>query len=225
MTVTMTADDLMPAYVLKLMGEVRMEEIREQFVEDRLPPVVGITGRKRHGKNTAAEGLRSLGYDVWGFADEVKAAALDLDPIVVAHSATRLSTIVAGWGGWERAKEIPEVRYILQMLGTEVVRSRSPYFWVESLDSRWDWAGMPLVVVADVRFDNEAEWVRTQGGMTICVERPSLGDDGDTHESEAGISEDLVDAWICNDGTEHDLHVATLKAVLRFSHTNKETQQ
>jgi hypothetical protein len=208
------------------MGVDRLEEIRGQFAE-RKPeppffPVVGFCGKKRHGKNTAAAALEPQ-YAVVGLADELKIAALDLDPIILWASGTgrRLRDLVERHG-WEEAKKVPEVRRILQVLGTEVIRARDPEFWLRALDRRLPFLG--AVAVADVRFDNEAQWVHAHGGVVIEVVRPDLPDDGDTHASEIGLSTHLIDATVLNTGPVEFLHkrVKATLTTLTADHKTKE---
>lgn len=88
---------------------------------------IGIVGRKRSGKDTAAQALvDKLGYVRHGLADPLKAAALKLDPYVhfsCEHGlGFRLSEVVEVHG-WEDAKDVfPEVRQVLQRLGDEAGR-------------------------------------------------------------------------------------------------------
>lgn len=180
---------------------------------DGMPPIVGITGRKRSGKNAAADALVAMGYELGGFADELKDAALDLDPWISYPDVDDVISLrlLVDSIGWERAKdEHPDVRRILQRLGTDVVRNRDPEFWLRAFDRRhqYDDGTAPHLVIADVRFDNEAQWVRDRGGIVLEVVRPSLADDGDTHASEAGVSQELVDCVVANNTTVDGLHAA-----------------
>lgn len=196
---------LLPDYVP---GQERYEEIREQFdaPAQKAPMVVGIAGKKRVGKDTAAKALVARGYTRIGFADELKEAALDLDPLI--EGDTRLSVLVEEFG-WEQAKSVPETRRLLQVLGTEVIRHRDGDFWVRSLERRWTQARNPLLVVPDVRFNNEVAWVLSQGGLIIEIVRP--GSENDSHSSEGGVS--YRDVVIRNTGTVSDLHAQVISAV------------
>lgn len=168
--------------------------------------VIGLTGRKRAGKDTVADVYAEIGYTKMAFANRLKDLALELDPWIVSEDQfrDRLGDIV-GREGWEAAKEISDVRQFLQRLGTEVGRALSPNVWVDQLHKEWMANGGPPIVVSDVRFDNEAEFVRHYGGIVIEVHRPSLPEDGDAHASEQGISQDLVDLHLYNAHTIDDL--------------------
>jgi hypothetical protein len=52
------------------------------------------------------------------------------------------------------------------------------------------------IVIDDLRFDNEAELVRSLGGLVIQVERPGV--EAMAHVSEAGISPELVTCILSN---------------------------
>ena len=58
----------------------------------------------------------------------------------------------------------------------------------------------------DVRFPNEAEFVRQSGGIVVRIERPDHGP-VNQHVSDAGQSEIKVDLTIVNDGTPEDMLV------------------
>lgn len=58
-----------------------------------------------------------------------------------------------------------------------------------------------ICVAADERFDNEAQRIVELQGYNIKIVRPGLEDDGDSHASEAGISDALITVTIINDGT------------------------
>jgi len=193
-----------------------------------LPRWLGITGYAGSGKDTVAQILQELaGYKRFALADRLKEMVYELNPWASApHDPPipytepeheRLQTLVDEIG-WDRAKRnYPEVRRLLQDFGV-MMRATDESFWinrmVESVDQHYRafWhipRESRLTVVPDVRFVNEAEWIRAQmvgqpRGRVIRVVRPSVGPLND-HESEAGIPAHLIDYTIHNDGTTQDL--------------------
>jgi len=181
-----------------------------------LPRLIGICGKKRHGKDSVATWLHSYrDFTVMALADELKVMALDIDPHVAVTadehsgdwgSAIKLSALVQEIG-MDRAKtEVADVRRFLQRLGTEGLRARDPGFWTRTLGARIDAAADVPVVVPDVRYDNEAEWILNRGGVVYRVVRAGYDNGGDSHASEAGVSDDLVESTIDNSGRLVDLH-------------------
>ncbi len=169
--------------------------------------IIGITGKKRHGKDTAAEAfVKHHGFFRVGFADALKRAALALDPIVRFDGVLwlRLQDVVDDIG-WESAKEISEIRRILQRLGTEVVRDTvHPDGWLMAWQHQVDSfgnAGVENVVVPDVRFLNEAAYVRKLGGRIVRVVRPDLPESGDGHASEIEQDQIEADLTVVNEGS------------------------
>lgn len=151
--------------------------------------VLGIAGRKQSGKTTLAKALEERGWVRISFADEVKELALVLDPWVASHYAIppdRLSDVVHETG-WDSAKrEYPEVRRILQVVGTEIGRAIDPQIWVNKLANRiYRLPADAKVVIDDVRFINECNFIRhTLGGFVV---RLADGDQDDSHQSEAEV--------------------------------------
>lgn len=183
----------------------------------RTPFLIGISYASRAGKDTAAEALcRDLGFVRVGFADRLKELALACDPIVTHGAAqvnrldnTKLNWIVKGMGGWEKAKDTyPEVRRFLENLGTGCRDVFGADFWVDQLLAGVD---SDRVVVADVRFANEAEAIRAKGGKIIKINRPGFParpfereledyDFDEVFENDRGIVElqATVVAWVKN---------------------------
>jgi hypothetical protein len=87
-------------------------------------------------------------------------------------------------------------RSILQIIGTELFRdSIHPDFWVLCAERRLaklDPARLATWIFADVRYDNEASWIKSRGGRIIHLSR-GAADIGGTHRSEAGVSSGLID--------------------------------
>ena len=191
----------------------------------RLAHVVGLIGHARSGKDTFASFLiAEAGYQRFAFADPMKSAALALDPIVrietdeTGHLSLfpqtspihrRLSSVV-GDIGWERAKEIREVRRTLQRLGTEMGRDvLGEDVWVRTtLDKALPVATREHpVVITDVRFPNEAEAISAAGGVLVRIVRPGSGAVGATalHSSETALDGWHTDFTVLNDSTLRDL--------------------
>jgi hypothetical protein len=178
--------------------------------------IIGIKGLKRHGKDTAAEAfVKHHGFVKVGFADAVKRAALALDPIIVAGPfPSRLSEVVDTLG-WEDAKEVAEVRRILQHLGTEVVRETVHQngwlmAWQKTVDELFE--EPEGIVVPDVRFINEAEYLRSKGATIIQVVRPDLPASGDLHASETEQEAIQADLTVVNEGSVEQFHRRLLGA-------------
>lgn len=183
------------------------------------PLVIGVTGLARHGKGEVAKVLvEDYGYTETQFSGQLKAMALKLNPIVTEYSFPkrphRLVSFVNLYG-WDEAKANPEVRRILQVLGTECVRDMiGQNSWVNALDIAWD--GVQPIVISDVRFPNEANYVCTQGKL-IRVERPGFENGVDPqHPSEKMVQTLLTDHIITNNGTLEDLKLAVRSYMLGF---------
>lgn len=172
--------------------------------------LIGLSGKKRAGKDTIADRLVTRhGFQRVAFADSLRDAALSLDPLILTGAEVGLMplrlTQVVGNLGWERAKSVPEVRRTLQRLGV-AIRELDTGFWVHAAARTIEAAlgeGRP-VVVTDVRFPNEAEYIRHKGGVLVRVERPGLHP-VDTHESETALDEWEFDCVVANDGTLDEL--------------------
>lgn len=171
--------------------------------------LIGVTGYKNSGKNAVCNVLRDeFGFKITGFADVLKSMMLAIDPIVyfsVDHPY-RVSDIVAEIG-WDEAKEkYPEIRRLLQKLGTEGGRDHlGPTVWIDAWRRN---AGVLLeqgydVCVSDMRFLNEARAVRDLDGQIWRVTRP--GTQAGEHLSESELDRIEPKITLVNDGTLTDL--------------------
>lgn len=188
--------------------------------------IIGMTGKARSGKNTAADMyVEALDGDVevFGFADPLKEMALEGNPIVFfapepdgSLRLLRLADVVEDIG-WERAKdEYPEVRRHLQWLGTNVVRRVRETYWVDQgiERARAARAAGKHVIITDIRFPNEAEAVWSQAGMVVKTVRPGLGGgENGGHSSETSIDLIEEDVTLLNDGSLDDLRAKVLDSL------------
>lgn len=166
--------------------------------------LMGISGRKRHGKDTfAARLVERHGFTRVAFADPMREMALALNPII--SEGWRLAALVETFG-WEEAKANREVRRTLQRLGTEAGRGvLGDSIWVDTAMRHARRLG-DRVVFTDCRFPNEADAIRDAGGQVIRVNRPAFPDDGDPHPSETALDRYPFDDLVLNDGTVEELH-------------------
>lgn len=159
--------------------------------------VLGLTGAAGSGKDAAAAFLVEDGYTRIAFADPLRAMALSLNPIVSCNSAIhRLSDAVETYG-WDVAKrEYPEVRGILQRLGTDVIRNHvSDTFWVDRAFAGIKKNGTGKYVLTDVRFPQEFRSIVEANGIIVKISRPGLEALPGNHVSEtalSGIDSDLI---------------------------------
>lgn len=156
--------------------------------------LVGITGKKRAGKDTAGRYIAAT-------------QELFIDSFAAPIRRFMCDILQCTLDQLERIKEDPHPilegrtpREFMQYVGTEIARQFTPNIWVNALDARLKGE----TVITDLRFDNEAAYVQNRGGMVIQIERPGTAGD-DAHASERGVSPSLVDIKIKNDGTVHDL--------------------
>lgn len=177
--------------------------------------LIGLVGYAGAGKDAAAAGLVAQGWERVAFADPLRKMALAIDPLVPAYvgQSNRLSAFVAK-SGWATAKKHPEVRRLLQAIGTEAVRDIiGPNTWVD-LARQAILASTLSVVVTDVRFINEADLIGSLGGLLIHITRPGVGPVND-HVSDNFINRLQCHGEIENGGTLEGLHEAIIEMVSR----------
>lgn len=167
--------------------------------------LIGLHGLPRSGKDTIAYLLcTGFRFDRLSFADPLKQAASYLlnRPLAQCHG-----------NNFDREAVMPEwgfsMRWFLQMLGTECLRDViRDDFWIHRAAIELDDLILRAVahdekvnvVITDVRFQNEAEFVRQRGGVLVNVVRPGV--EGSSHVSDQPLSCDIT---IHNDGSLADL--------------------
>lgn len=154
--------------------------------------VIGISGYARSGKDTAAEVLKEYGYQRASFADAIRDALYQLNPLIEDEPlADRVDRL-----GWEITKANPEVRKLLQRFGTEVGREMfGENFWVDYLFNNLPDGSK--IVITDCRYPNEAEAVQAIGGKMWRVKRDGVTAVND-HVSERALDDYEFDMIIDN---------------------------
>lgn len=158
------------------------------------PLVIGFAGHAGSGKNAAAE---ALGGVVIGFADPLYAglsAMLGVPEQLLRERATKELPAAVG----------KSPRDLLRTLGTE---------WGRELvrDDLWVWRarqriqeasrmGYSTIAICDVRFANEAAFIRQElGGQVWWIDRPNTCPGG--HVSDVSLKAEDCDITVDNSGT------------------------
>ena len=165
-----------------------------------LPPIIGFMGAAGSGKDTAGIILREyFEYRVLRFAAPIKRAV---------EGILRLAPFELEQNSPMREEVIPEIgaspRQLLQTLGTEWGREMVHQdIWVQAVAREIDQIqectfGAKLFCITDVRFNNEVEWIRSQGGIVVEIIRdvPAIA----SHKSESSITL-TPDVQLTNDST------------------------
>lgn len=165
--------------------------------------IIGLSGYAGAGKDTVAEILvEDFGFTRIAFADIIKTACYVLDPII-SLDGMRLAHAIDKYG-WDTTKEIPEVRRLLQTMGSEVGRELiDPQIWVEL--TMHNIKNDSKIVISDVRFKNEAEEIKWKHGEIWRVTRIEKDAPVNLHRSETDLDSWLFDEFISNNGTITDL--------------------
>lgn len=168
-------------------------------------PAVGLTGRAQHGKDTLAAVLIEQGLERVAFADPLRDLVYAINPLL---GVTLRYRDLLDTAGYEKAKRDPEVRRLLQEVGTQARNVLGPDIWVDAAMRKAARLRMrgAAVVFTDVRFPNEAEAIKAMGGILVRVVRPNYDNGVDPmHPSEAQVDDLGHDVTVWNDGTLGEL--------------------
>lgn len=166
--------------------------------------LVGITGRARSGKDTLADFLVSeCAFTKYSFAKPIKEAVKVMFGLTEDHVNGHLKEVV-----------LPDLgvspRFLMQTLGTEWGRQCvNEDVWLLAAQRNIEQLGN-RVIIADVRFENEASFIRKNGGVLIHVVRDNC-EQVLAHASENGVSFVKGDVQLSNNGSLGDFYVKIAK--------------
>lgn len=184
--------------------------------------LIGFKGELKSGKDTAALRLvNEYGFRRYAFADQLKR----LCALVPGVKPEQLGWIEAkkSWAG----DKDDYGRKLLQDMGDGARKLLGMNVWVNAVDNNIQADGLipdeDDIVLADVRYPNEAKWIRENGGVVIEIQRPDVERTGEAsqHVTETIQREIVPDYVIVNDRgiedlwDEVDLMMAKLEAAER----------
>jgi len=168
--------------------------------------IIGLTASKRSGKDTLADYLvKEHGYIKMSFAEPLK----EICRILFDFTDEQLHG--------DKKEEIDEYwkvtpRKVLQFIGTDLLRDQlsnimpdiGNNIWLEIMKKKILKNPNQKIVIADLRFNNEIEFIKELGGIIIRINRTN--NNNDNHESEKLINTFNVDYELNNNGTKEDLY-------------------
>lgn len=179
--------------------------------------LIALTGYAGTGKDTVRAILEQHGYKGLALADPLR----NMIEALLGYAGADFNYMEQ-----RELKEaaIPQLgvsyRHLAQTLGTEWGRgSIRPDLWLHLTGLRLDAIQRGTfihrfngVVISDVRFVNEAEWVRKRGGVIWRIEREGV-ERVRAHVSESQIYAFAADRVIPNHGTPEALNDAVMSAL------------
>lgn len=175
--------------------------------------LIGLAGAARSGKSTVAQHLASQhGLLHYALAQPLKQMLAQGFNLTEAQLDGAQKEEALAWLG-------KSPRELLQTLGTEWGRGMvHDDLWLllaeQNLSNLANYMpGAAGFVISDLRFENEATWLRQRGGVVVHIQRPNA-EAVRAHSSEAGIAIHDHDLVIHNDGDLTDLR-AWAEDVLR----------
>lgn len=151
--------------------------------------IITISGHAKNGKDTIANILKE------------KLESRN-KKVLIIHFADYLKFVCEKYFGWDGKKD-ERGRTILQEVGTDIVRKRDQYFWVDIvcrlinvLSNDFD-----FFIIPDCRFENEIEYPESEYGLKIFAtnirryENNIIFDNGLTLEQKRHPSETSLDYY------------------------------
>jgi len=169
--------------------------------------LIGLAGLARSGKDTFAEYLsQALHFEGNGFFHKYAFA----DPLKRSASEMFGIELSVFYGGDEREKIDPHwgisPREMLQKLGTEGGREIFGHdLWIKRAAYVYKKDSKQHFLITDVRFEDEASWIRDNGGIIIHISRENGKAEVLSHASETGVEIKPEDIVIDNNGSLRDL--------------------
>lgn len=170
--------------------------------------LIGLVGPAGSGKDTAAQRLvEQHGFVAYALAEPIR---------TMLYALFSEANIPSGqlFSPESKAQPIDALhgatpRHLMQSLGTEWGRKLvGEDVWLTVAERHLgllagDEPVADRIVITDVRFANEAAWVRRHGGTLVSLERPGAGLQGSTasHSSEAHITEIDTHLALMNNGS------------------------
>lgn len=152
--------------------------------------IIALTGAKTVGKTTIAKAVQAWAIDskIVSFATPIKEMLWQMG---IPYEALN---------GKDKEVIIPELgkssRELMQSLGTEWGRDLiNRNIWVFAMQKQIERTKEEIIIIDDLRFENEANWVLTRGGKIIKLQRDGI-EYNDQHSSEQPLLSNFITTTI-----------------------------
>lgn len=172
--------------------------------------IIGFGHKARHGKDEAVKAILADCASVrdarkYSFADALKREVTDAVRAIGGMEnlfamglpwlhATQDAPPVPDWVQYDPNADMTDPlcpygkqRTLLQWWGTEFRRAQDPYYWVEKTMARIFEENPEVALISDVRFPNEVNGIRINGGYIVRVDRIGYVTDVPEHVSEKAL--------------------------------------
>jgi len=167
--------------------------------------IIGLTGYAQSGKDTVAKILvDNYGYRRIAFADKIRELLYETAPNYIK--------LIVDEVGWEEAKKYQTVRELLQTTGVGARTVFGEDFWIKQALSGYK--NIDNVVFTDVRFTNEADYIKWYPGSQIWRIKRLGVEPVNSHTSETQLDGYPVDQIFVNNGTIADLEALVLRRLV-----------
>lgn len=161
--------------------------------------IICISGKAQSGKDTVAKILHNHNcYQLQGHT-------------LVTHYADLLKFMCLQLFDWNGEKNTYG-RWLLQYVGTDVIRRQCPDFWVSFIIQELQFfpKAWEYVIIPDCRFPNEIDRLKEAGFEVKHIriarsQENNLTENQRTHISETALNDVVPDYIIQNDGSMEDL--------------------
>lgn len=192
--------------------------------------IIGICGAARSGKNLFARNVTQALVDtdneelqdhiiaVESFAAPIKSMIAMLLDFFGYGSIMNPDTLNPYLEGEKKEDVLDKIgvstRTLMQTLGTDWGRlTIDDDLWLNSMEERLKAYGEAkkhghegaFVFITDVRFDNECEMIKRNGGVIVKIVRGDAPE-VEEHDSEKGVSACMVDAYIDNNEDKKEFY-------------------
>ena len=176
--------------------------------------IIGLSGYARSGKDEVANILvKNFGFKRVAFADPIRSFLSCVNPILA--NGKRVNEMVREFG-WGITKAQDETRRLLQEVGVIGREMFGEDIWVKTAFKDIN-LYTENVVVSDVRFKNEANFVMQDQGRLWRVIREGVGP-VNNHISETDLDGAYFNAYIPNNGTLEELEAYVTRLIGRDAH-------
>lgn len=179
------------------------------------PTVILLSAKSGHGKDFIANIMKQQ-FEENG------------NKVLVTHYADLLKYILKTFFNWNGKKD-EHGRYLLQHIGTDIIRKQEPNFWVNFLNDvlsllkdEWDY-----VLIPDARFPNEIEVLKYNSNFNVITMRinrinyeSKLPPEQQQHPSETSLDDYEFDYYVTNSGTNDVINA--VKEFVDYIDVNKK---